>query len=99
MLLKLIPLWWRYKFPFLLTKPPHFSDMGGNCPHISKFLESTLEYDFQADNLPEGKFIKHPPSTSKWYKLGQPCFDDKLQESVSPLSPNGQGPPSGSQRV
>ena len=42
MLPKLIPLWRRYKFPFLLTKPPHFSDMGGTCPHISKFLESTL---------------------------------------------------------
>ena len=38
------------------------------------------QQDFQAANLPEGKFIKHPASTSKWYKLGQPCFKDKLQE-------------------
>ena len=29
MLPKLIPLWRRYKFPFLVTKPPHFSAMGG----------------------------------------------------------------------
>ena len=36
--------------------------------------------DFQAANLPEGKYIKPPASTSKWLKLGQPCFEDKLQE-------------------
>ena len=27
-----------------------------------------FEQDFQAANLPEDKFIKPPPSTSKWYK-------------------------------
>ena len=27
----------------------------------------------------EGKYIKSPPSTSKWYKVGQPCYEDKIQ--------------------
>ena len=27
--------------------------------------------------LPEGKFINTPPSTFKWYKLGQPCISPK----------------------
>ena len=39
-----------------------------------------FDQDFQAANLPEGKYIKPPPSTAKWYKLGQPCFEDKIQE-------------------
>ena len=38
-----------------------------------------FEHDFQADNLPEGKYIK-PPSTAKWYKVGQPCYEEKIQE-------------------
>ena len=33
-----------------------------------------------ASNLPEGKYIKPPASTAKYYKMGQPCFEDKLQE-------------------
>ena len=39
-----------------------------------------FEHDFQAANLPEGKYIKPPPSTAKWYKVGQPCYKDKIQE-------------------
>ena len=39
-----------------------------------------FEHDFQAANLPEGKYIKPPPSTAKWYKVGQPCYEDKIQE-------------------
>ena len=39
-----------------------------------------IEYDFQAANLPEGKYIKPPPSTAKWYKVGQPCYEEKMQE-------------------
>ena len=39
-----------------------------------------FEHDFQAANLPEGKYIKPPPSTDKWYKVGQPCYKDKIQE-------------------
>ena len=27
-----------------------------------------------------GKYIKPPPSTAKWYKVGQPCYEDKIQE-------------------
>ena len=38
-----------------------------------------FEHDFQAANLPEGKYIKPPPSTTKWYKVGQPC-EEKMQE-------------------
>ena len=39
-----------------------------------------FEHDFQAANLPEGNYTKHPPSTAKWYKVGQPCYEDKIQE-------------------
>ena len=33
-----------------------------------------FEHDLQAANLPGGKYIK-PPSTAKWYKVGQPCYE------------------------
>ena len=33
-----------------------------------------------ASNLPEGKYIKPPASTAQYYKVGQPSFEDKLQE-------------------
>ena len=35
-----------------------------------------FDHDFQAANLPEGKYIKPPPSTAKWYKVGHilPAF-------------------------
>ena len=39
-----------------------------------------FEHDFQAANLPEGKYIKSPPSTTKWYKVGQPCYEEKMHE-------------------
>ena len=39
-----------------------------------------FQQDFQAANLHEGKYIKPPPSTAKWYKVGQPCYEDKIQE-------------------
>ena len=39
-----------------------------------------FKHDFKAANLPEGKYVKPPPSTSKWYRVGQPCFQDKIQE-------------------
>ena len=59
-------------------------------PYLLDAFEK-FEQDFQASNLPEGKYIKPPASTTKWYKVGQPCFEDKLQEpkSVSLLSPLG----------
>ena len=37
-----------------------------------------FDQDFQAANLPEGKYIKAPPSTAKWYKVGQPGYKDKI---------------------
>ena len=39
-----------------------------------------FEHDFEAANLPEGKYIKPPPYTTKWYKVGQPCYEEKIQE-------------------
>ena len=50
---------------------------------LSPFLKDAFEkfeQDFLASNLPEGKYIKPPASTAKYYKVGQPCFEDKLQE-------------------
>ena len=51
--------------------------------HLSSVIKDAFdkfEHDFQASNLPEGKYIKPPPSTAKWYKVGQPCYEDKIQE-------------------
>ena len=39
-----------------------------------------FQHDFKVANLSEGKYVKPPPSTSKWYKVGQPTFQDKIQE-------------------
>ena len=47
--------------------------------HIKDAFDK-FEQDFKASNLPEGKYIKPPPSTAKWYKVGQPCFEVKIQE-------------------
>ena len=52
------------------------------CP-LNPILKDALEkfeQDFFYSNLPEGKYIKPPASTAKYYKVGQPCFEDKLQE-------------------
>ena len=48
--------------------------------------------------MPEGKYIKPPASTAKWYKVGQSCFEDKLQELNSDftkiyISPKPSGAP------
>ena len=56
--------------------------------------------DFQAANLPEGKYIRAPPSTAKWYKVGQPCYEDKMQELNTDfakicISPKPSGAPMG----
>ena len=49
------------------------------CSPSAQLSKNSVEHDFQVANLPEGKYIK-PPSTAKWYKLGQPCYVDKIQE-------------------
>ena len=59
-----------------------------------------FEQDFWTANLPDGKYIKTPASTTKWYKVGQPCFEDKLQELYSDfaktcISPKPSGTPLG----
>ena len=51
--------------------------------HLSPYLKDAFEkfeQDFLASNLPEGKYIRPPALTAKWYKVRQPCFEDKLQE-------------------
>ena len=50
---------------------------------LNPFLKDAFEkfeQDFLASNLPEGKYMKPPASTAKYYKVGQPCFEDSLQE-------------------
>ena len=46
---------------------------------VIKDVFDKFEHDFKAANLPEGKYIK-PPSTAKWYKVGQHCYEEKIQE-------------------
>ena len=48
-------------------------------PYLKDAFEK-FEQDFLASNLPEGKYVKPPDSKRKWFKVGQPCFEDKLQE-------------------
>ena len=47
---------------------------------VTKDAFDKFEHDFKAANLPKGKYIKPPPSTTKWYKVGQPCYEEKMQE-------------------
>ena len=47
---------------------------------IIKNAYDKFDQDFQTANLPEGKYIQQPPSTDKWYQLGQSCYEDKIQE-------------------
>ena len=59
-----------------------------------------FDQDFQAANLPEGKYSRAPPSTAKWYKVGQPCYEDKMQELNTDfakicISPKPSGAPMG----
>ena len=53
---------------------------------FEKFIQ-----DFQAANLPENKSIKPPGSTSRRYNLGQPCFEDKLQDCKICIIPSPSG--------
>ena len=67
---------------------------------IIKDAFDKFDQDFQAANLPEGKYIKAPPSTAKWYKVGQPCYEDKIQELNTNfakicISPKPSGAPMG----
>ena len=67
---------------------------------ILKDAFEKFEQDFLASNLPEGIYIKPPASTAKYYKVGQPCFEDKLQElrrdfAKICISPKPSGAPVG----
>ena len=71
---------------------------------ILKDAFEKFEQDFLTSNLPEGKYIKPPASTAKYYKVEQPCFEDKLQELNLYLAkalwgPCGQGSPTISLRT
>ena len=64
---------------------------------ILKDAFEKFEQDFMASNLPEGKYINPPASTAKYYEVGQPCFEDKLQELNTDfakicISPKPSGP-------
>ena len=59
-----------------------------------------FEQDFLTSNLPEGKYINPMASTAKYYKVEQPCFEDKLQELNTDfakicISPKPSGAPVG----
>ena len=67
---------------------------------ILKDAFEKFEQDFLASNFPEGKYIKSPASTAKYYKVGQPCFEDKIQELSTDfakicISPKPSGAPMG----
>ena len=67
---------------------------------ILKDAFEKFEQDFLASNLPEGKYIKPPASSAKYYKVGQPCFEDKIQELNTDfakicISPKPSGAPMG----
>ena len=66
---------------------------------IIKDAFDKFDQDFQAANLPKGKYIKGP-TTAKWYKKGQPCYEDKIQELNTDfakicISPKPSGAPMG----
>ena len=66
-------------------------------PFMKEAFEK-FEQDFLAAKLPEGKYLKPPASTAKHYKVGQPCFEDELQELNSDfakicISPKPSGAP------
>ena len=55
---------------------------------LSPYLKDTFEkfeQDFLASNLPEGKCIKPPASTAKWYKVGQPCLRTNFRSLIQIL--------------
>ena len=59
-----------------------------------------FEHDSQAANLSEGKYIKPPSSTAKWYKVGQPCYEEKMQGLITHfakicITPKPPGDPMG----
>ena len=67
---------------------------------IIKDAFDKFDQDFQAANLPQGKYIKAPLSTPKWYKVGPPCYEDKIQELNTDfakicISPKPPGAPMG----
>ena len=86
-------------FLFFVFRPRGSSSMLPLSSHIKDAFDK-FEHDFLASNLPEGEYIKPPPSTAKWYKVGQPCYEDKIQELNTDflkicISPKPSGAPMG----
>ena len=50
-------------------RPSGPSSMLPLSSHIKDAFDN-FEHDFLASNLPEGKYIKPPPYTAEWYKVG-----------------------------
>ena len=67
-------------FRHILNLPDHRETMPRSSTSVLGLNDK--KHDFLASNLPDGKYIKPPPLTAKWYKVGQPCYEDKIQESV-----------------
>ena len=68
------------------------------CSPLNSHIKDAF-YKFEHDFL-EGKYVKPPPSTAKWYKVEQPCYEDKIQElntdfSKIYISPKSSGAPMG----
>ena len=53
-----------------MPRPRGPSAMVPLSPYLKDAFEK-FEQDFLASNLPEGKYIKPPISTAKYYKVGQ----------------------------
>ena len=60
-------------------RPRGLSAMLPLSPYLKDAFEKFEQY-FQAAYLAEGKYIKPQAYSSNWYKVVQPCFEDKLQE-------------------
>ena len=85
--------------------PNYPSTKHSDEPMETEYVVLPYHHSWSRDSSPRSlratpsKYIKPPACTSMWYKLGHPCFEDKLQElntdlqkSVSPLNPLGKVP-------
>ena len=89
-----------YREVALSDIPSQYAEEVRTLNSIIKDAFDKFDQDFQAANSPEGKYIKAPPSTAKWYKVGQPCYEDKIQELNTNIakiciSPKPSGAPMG----
>ena len=67
-----------------------------NFPKLQARQPLTFLHEFRT----LGKYVKDPSSTAKWYKVGQPCYEDKIQELYTDfakicITPKPSGAPMG----